>query len=69
MNFQSSLEALVGAFFIFYLGCVAIGRPDIPMKVVTELRVKALAGTSVSWNCPSAFDRAACRRYAPNHYR
>lgn len=60
MNFQGALEALVGAFITFYLGCACIGRPDIPMKVITELRSKALANTNASWGCPSVFKHDAC---------
>jgi hypothetical protein len=70
MSFQGALETLVGTFVAFYIGCVSIGRPDIPMKVVTELRVKALAGTRASWNCPSIFNhRDACYSYDPRRYR
>ncbi len=33
MSFQNSLEALIGAFIAFYIGCFSIGRPDIPLVV------------------------------------
>jgi len=69
MSFQSSLEALVGAFIAFYIGCACVGRPDIPLKVVTELRVKALQGTTANWRCPSVFNKNACNSYDPRRYR
>lgn len=70
MSFQSSLEALIGTFIAFYLGCALIGRPDIPVKVVAEMRAKALTGTSASWGCPSIFaGRSACNSYDPRRYR
>ena len=69
MNFQNSLNALIGAFIAFYIGCMAAGRPDIPMRVVTELRVKALHGTKANWGCPSVFNKEACHSYDPKRYR
>lgn len=70
MNFQGALATLAGAFAAFYIGCMSIGRPDIPLKVVTELRVKALNGASGSWGCPSVFNhRNACNSYDPKRYR
>jgi len=69
MNFQGSLEKLAAAFVAFYIGCVSIGRPDIPLKVATELRIKALQGTTANWGCPSAFSKSACREYDPKKYR
>jgi hypothetical protein len=69
MSFQGALDALVGAFITLYLACAAVGRPDIPFKIVTELRVKALAGTTASWGCPSVFNKDACHGYDPKRYR
>jgi hypothetical protein len=69
MNFQGALETLVGTFVTFYIGCVSIGRPDIPLKVVTDLRVKALQGTTVNWGCPSVFHYDACHSYDPKRYK
>lgn len=69
MNIQGALEALAGAFISLYLACVAIGRPDIPLKLVTEIRVRALAGTTASWGCPSVFHKTACGSYDPKRYR
>ena len=69
MNFQGALTTLAGAFITFYIGCASIGRADIPMKLVTELRVKALQGTTASWGCPSAFNKDACHSYDPRRYR
>lgn len=69
MSFQNSLEALIGAFIAFYIGCFSIGRPDIPLKVVAELRAKALEGTTASWGCPSVWNKNACKEYDPRRYR
>jgi hypothetical protein len=69
MSIQGALETLVGAFVAFYIACVSVGRPDIPLRLVTELRVTALAGTTVSWGCPSVFHRDACHSYDPRRYR
>jgi hypothetical protein len=49
MNFQSSLTALAGAFVAFYIACVSIGRADIPFRLITEFRYKAIVGTTASW--------------------
>lgn len=69
MNFQGALQSLAGAFLAFYIACMAVGRPDIPLKLVTELRVRALAGTQASWGCPSIFNhRDACHSYDPRRY-
>lgn len=69
MNFQSIVTALTGAFISFYLGCVAVGRADIPWKLIAEMRGKALVGANSNWGCPSAFNKDACRTYDPNRYR
>ena len=69
MSFQNSLEALIGAFIAFCIGCCSIGRPDIPLKVVAELRAKALEGTTASWSCPSLWNKNACKEYDPRKYR
>ena len=69
MGFQCSLEAALGAFIAFYIGCAVVGRPDIPLKVVTELRVKAMQGTTASWDCPSLAHHDACRNYDSRRYR
>lgn len=69
MSIQGAIETLAATFITFYLACAAVGRPDIPLKVVTELRVKALAGTTASWGCPSVFDKGACRSYDSRRYR
>lgn len=69
MNFQGALETLVGAFVAFYIGCVCVGRPDIPLKVVTELRIRAIQGAAESWGCPSAFNKDACHSYNSKRYR
>ncbi len=64
-----SLQEAIGAFIVFLFACCAIGRPDIPLKLVTELRTKALAGTSASWDCPSAFHKDACSSYDSKRYK
>jgi len=64
-----SLQGVVEAFIAFFLMCCCIGRPDIPMRLVTELRTKAIKGTHASWGCPSVFNRDACHTYDPNRYR
>lgn len=69
MNFQGALSTLVGAFITFYLACAAVGRPDIPMHMLAELRVKALQGTTASWGCPSVFHKGSCHSYDPKRYR
>ncbi len=69
MTFQNSLEALLGTFLAFYIGCISIGRPDIPFRVVADLRAKALQGTTASWGCPSVFSTSACREYDPKKYK
>lgn len=69
MSFQGTLAALLGIFITFYLACAAIGRPDIPLRVIAELRAEALDGAKASWGCPSAFQKNACRSYVPGRYR
>jgi hypothetical protein len=69
MSFQGALEALAGTFIAFYLGCACVGRSDIPIKIIHELRLKALAGTSASWGCPSVLNKNACTAYEPESYR
>ncbi len=68
MNFQGALTSLALAFIIFYLGCLSIGRPDIPMKLVTELQFKALQHLTSNWSCPSAFNKIACHSYHSRRY-
>jgi hypothetical protein len=69
MTFQNSLEALLGMFIAFYIGCISIGRPDIPFRVVADLLAKALQGTTACWGCPSAFNKGACKEYDPKRYK
>lgn len=69
MNIQGAIENLAKAFIAFYIGCALIGRPDIPIKLILELRGKAIAGASASWGCPSAFNKRACREYNPQNYK
>lgn len=66
---RGTLTALAGGFLSFYLGCVAIGRADIPWKMIGELRVKALAGANSNWGCPSVFNKGACHEYDPKNYK
>jgi hypothetical protein len=69
MNFQSAITALAGTFISLYLGCVAVGRPDLPWKMIAELRGKALEGANSNWGCPSVFNGDACQAYDPKNYR
>lgn len=69
MNFQSALTTLAGTFISLYLGCVAVGRPDIPWKMIAELRGKALGGANSNWGCPSVFNKNACVTYDPHIVR
>ena len=69
MSFQGSLQTLAAAFATFYVSCLCIGRPDIPRKVIAELRVQAFAGTKSGWGCPSDFNKKACKEYDPKRYR
>jgi len=70
MGFQNSLDALMKTFIGFFIACAVIGRPDIPWKMIGELRGKALAGTNASWGCPSVFNKeSACNSYDPKRYK
>lgn len=70
MGFQSSLDALVKAFIGFFIACAIVGRPDIPIKAIAQLREKSLKGTTASWGCPSVFNKAnACTSYDPKRYK
>lgn len=70
MGFQNSLNALVTAFIGFFIACAVVGRPDIPLKAITELRAKAIKGTTASWGCPSVFNKeSACMSYDPKRYK
>lgn len=68
MNFQGALTTLAGAFPSFYLGCVAVGRADIPWNMIGEMRSKALAEKNSAWGCPSVFNKNACDTYDPQRY-
>ena len=70
MSIQGSLENLMKVFLTLYIGCGLIGRPDIPLKLVAQLRTTALAGTTASWGCPSIFNHStACDTYDPRRYK
>jgi hypothetical protein len=71
MSIQGSLENLMKVFLTFYIGCCLVGRPDYPMKLVTQLRVKALEGAnSKRFGCPSLFHREGdCMTYVPSRYK
>lgn len=68
MNFQSALENLAKVFIGFYIACAFAGRPDIPLKLITQMRGQALAGLSANWGCPSV-NKNACREYNPRNYK
>ena len=69
MNIQGALENLAKVFIVFYIGCAMVGRPDIPIKLIVELRGKTLTQVSGSWGCPSAFNKRACSEYDPRNYK
>lgn len=70
MSIQGALSDLMKVFLAFYIGCCAVGRPDIPFKMVSDVRVKALKGTTASWGCPSIFNRKGdCMTYDPRNYK
>jgi hypothetical protein len=68
MSFQSALETLAGTFISLYLACAAAGRPDIPLRIVSDLRARALASTTASWGCPSVFYKESCSSYDHARY-
>jgi len=59
MFFQGAITTLVGTFISLYLGFAAIGRPDIPLKIGHDLRVKALAETRASGQFKNSGSRGA----------
>jgi hypothetical protein len=66
----SSLEGVAKAFAAFAIACALIGRADIPLRVIAQLRAKALKETTASWGCPSVFHgQNACNSYDPKRYR
>jgi len=70
MSIQGALTDLMKVFIAFYIGFCLIGRPDIPLKMVSQLRAQALKGTTESWHCPSIFNRSGdCRTYNPANYK
>lgn len=69
MSFQSALDGLIKLFIAFYIGCAVVGRPDIPIKWLTQFRATTLSQVSQSWGCPSALNQSACSEYNPNKYR
>jgi hypothetical protein len=70
MGFQGAIENLMKAFLTFFIGCCLIGRPDIPLKAIAQLREKALAGTKVSWGNPSIFPESrGSTTFDPRRYK
>ena len=72
MSIQGALTDLMKVFLAFYIGCCAVGRPDIPFKVVSELRDKAVkgAGHTRTWGCPSITANSGdCQTFDPRRYR
>lgn len=71
MSFQSSLTDLMKVFLAFYIGCCAIGRADLPIKLVAQLRTSAVEGAnSKGWGCPSIFNRGGdCMTSIPGRYK
>lgn len=68
MNIQGALSDLMKVFLAFYIGCYVAGRADVPWRVISQMRTKALKETTESWGCPSIFNRD-CRTYSPAHYK
>lgn len=68
MNLQSALENVAKVFIVFYVVCAFAGRLDIPLKLVAQLRVQALAGATSNWGCPS-INKKACHEYNPHIYK
>lgn len=71
MSIQGALTDLMKVFLAFYIGCVAVGRADIPFKMIAQLRTEALKGAnSKGWSCPSIFNRGGdCMTYDPRNYK
>lgn len=70
MSIQGALTDLMKVFLTFYISCCAVGRSDVAFKMVSDLRAKALKGTTESWDCPSIFHRSGdCKTYDPRNYK
>jgi hypothetical protein len=70
MSIQGALIDLMKVFLAFYIGCCAVGRLDVPWRMISQMRAKAVTGTTDSWGCPSIFNRSGdCRTYNPASYK
>lgn len=70
MSIQGALSDLMKVFLVFYIGCCTIGRPDIPLKWVSELRARTLSEMTKDWGCPSIAGKSKdCRTYNPANYK
>jgi len=71
MNIQGALYDVMKVFLAFYIGCCAVGRGDIPIKLVSQIRTEALKGAdSKHWGCPSLFHHGGdCMTYDPRNYK
>lgn len=74
MSIQGAIEGLVKAFIVFYVGCVSVGRADIPIRMIHELRTKALSSGHSNnhggWGCPSIFNpKLDCNGYDMRRFR
>ena len=71
MSIQGALTDLMKVFLAFYIGCWAVGRSDIPFKLIAKTRTEALKGAnSKGWGCPSIFHRNGdCMTYNPKNYK
>lgn len=69
MTIQGALQTLAGVYMTFHLACAAIGRPDIPLKLIAHIHTNAISGTKTSWGCPSVFHKDACLSYESSRYR
>lgn len=72
MTLQGALSDLMKVFIAFYIGCFAVGRGDIPLRLVTQLRVTAMKGVGLTkdWGCPSISpNKRDCMTWTVSDYR
>jgi len=67
---KGTLSDLMKVFLVFYIGLSLIGRPDIPLKLISQTRTQSLKGMTKNWGCPSIFNRGGdCRTYNHANYK
>ena len=72
MNLQGAISDLMKVSLAFYIGCFAVGRGDIPLKLVSQLRVTAVkgVGSTKDWGCPSiSLNKRDCLTWTASDYR